>query len=1744
MPIAINKLKLGKIKKIGESLIAEVYFAQDKNTKAKFLIKKINPDFVLDGVKEHIEQQLTHLNRLAIPGLLIPQLQVDGDHDLQLIQPYPEGQLLRDWLTEQKQVDIRTVLEIGIALADCLVLRHRATLIHRAIKPNNIVIQENPIRIQLVGEVLIIDGTQLSQVANNPHYRRETMPYTAPEMSGRIRTNVDYCSDLYSVGTVLFECLTGVPPFLSDDPLSIVHSHLAEEPRPVTELNEQCPEILSDIIARLLLKQPEKRYQSAIGLRADLQTCLSTLKMADVSTQKTDIPTFQLRQHESRQQITIPSIMVGRDLQQQQLLDEYQRVCDGNLGFVSVSAISGMGKTRMIQELELPIVANRGYFTFGKFDQFSTQLPYSAFHNAFSRLIRQILTEDAERIAYWRIRMLDALETSGQLVTTIMPELEAIIGKQPDLQRLSAVDELNRFINLFSRFMGCLASEEHPLVLFLDDLQWCDQGTLELLEVIYSHPENHPYLLIIGAYRDNEVDENHPVIQMETAIEQSSQPLLKIHLDPLDKTAANQMVAHMLSTRPSSTQKLTDSIYPVTGGNPLYISESLRWLHEGERLQLSETGNWSSNNSAIEGVELPGNAKDLFVDKQKSFPENVRDLLATGALLGAQFEAIDLADIHEISLPELYETLRGVFDQRILQIEMGHLYFFHDQIQAAAANFLDGEQQKLRHRLIARIFINRIGSSSPEVLLSTPRSQLFSIVEHLAAGRVEHSTDEERVEEAYLNYYAGLAAMATLALDACNHYLSQSLELCPDNTWDSDYEFMLSLHKNLAHAALVTGDQKRANEIVAISIEHVHSDLDKAEFLYEQSIAFAALGDLHQAIEITVRALAMLDYELPLTDAEIQQEIIETQARLYSEGRDIWQEVLSAPPVEGRLNTLIQKLYGELMGYLYFTGDLERTKAISLRSIDFSAKNGVDDFTCYALGCMILIHSLADNYPYAYKYESAALELIKKYPDTFGAVKAKGTLVWTTLHLRRSASYLRAYCHDAAIEGIGCGELRYGSLQNCVEQWYGFILGDDIPLLESELKQTNHFAQQHNIAISQSLSEAIQLSIRPLLEQGMFYGEDPGITETIQMWVEEEQTVAVACYFVLSGIAAYYNHRYVEAEALLIQAEPFLPALTTSVLERLWFLFRYLIGLKNGFEGEVESYLDRLFMWSSHGPMLKPYMALIEAEIIVKSGDFKETRNGYLDAIDSAHQEGYLLLEAFLNERLYQHLQASNHHSSELYRNQANQLYQSCGVVNRVASPDVVVLPSATGRSDALVKSTLPAQTGQNIDDAFDVQFLFDAVKTISSELDLDKLMGTILTSVMARLGAKTGYLLIAKDGLLQPRFKAIKTDTVAVISDEETTFDTDNLCSAIVNYAFNSKKKVILKNAMEIGEFVADKTVQKSRLRSVLCIPIIMQTEVLGVLFFENSLIESVFTENQVSHADLLTSQAAIALQNSKLLHDTQSAQNVIAQMNTDLEATVKERTKELQRKQLELTHAGRLASLGELATGIAHELGQPLQIIQAASRIIEDELKSDEFDKSEVLPFTKDIAEQIERATAIVSNMRSYARNDDDMAAEHIDISIPFHQCLVFFTEQLQQHQINLVLEIKDDLPNVLVNPQKFQQIVVNLFSNARYAVDKKSPNSSNGYHKQIISRLYPTSDGKSVVLEVEDNGIGMTEEIREKCMDPFYTTKEVGEGTGLGLSIVHGLIKEFGFSLHVTSQPNIGSLFQVTMPVSSLN
>ena len=1470
-----GKSRITIIQKLGESLAAEVFLAKDESREESVVVKKIRPEFAQEGIFEHIEQQRVYLLELNIRQLIVPDLQIDNDGSLLLISPCCNGRIFSEWLEEHKKIDTVKLLEIGIALADGLAVRHGAALIHKGVKPANILIQDNPIRIQLIDEIKVSDNSWFSRFVSDNQYRRGTLPYLAPEQTGRIRLDAGYYSDLYALGAILYECATGRPLFLSDDPLDIIYSHLAEVPVPVSDLNQDCPGIVSDIIIILLEKAPERRYQSSKGLCSDLQTCLTSWKKSERATSSALIPPFILKQKDQSNQITIPSIMVGRDQEKARLLAEYKRVCTGKLGIASISGLSGMGKTRLVQELELPIVAQRGYYTFGKFNQYNQHLPYSTLIGAVGRLIRQFLTEDAGRVAHWRKQILDATGENGGLLVGLGPELEHLIGKQPRVAPLPPAEARNRFNNLFCRFLASLACAEHPLVLFIDDMQWCDHATYDLLDLIFSRPQDFPYLFIIGAHRNNEVDEDHRIIQMENAIQASSQPLLKIYIDSLGQDSVNEMIAFILNTSRSRTQKLTDIIYPVSAGNPLFVNESLRWLHNNNRLFLSDKGVWTWASDALAGLQLPVSAKALFYDKLSQFPDNVTRLLSTGALLGSHFEAIDLALVAQISLQKLYTSLGGVLSQRILLQDKTTLSFFHDQIQAGAADFLDDEQKRRCHRKIARVFIDQLQKEENQkenTGVSAPR--LFSLVEHLNAGHRDDAGEAELYEEAQFNFRAGVAAMETLALDACDHYFSRSAALCSENMWQTDYDFMFILYKKLARAALVNGDQKRSSKTVELALLHAQTDLDRAECLYEQTVAHASMGDVRRCIDLGRRALVLIGETLPLAKDEIEGELSHLVNEFHQNNRDIWHEVVNAPFINGRKGTLELHLYGETLAACYLSGQIPMFTLLALRTIKMAVNEGVDDFTCFGLTIMAFYFQRQNKYHLANCYEDAMLKMVERFPESFGSVRAMTAAAWLTFHSRCSVSGLLTLCRQAMESCIKCGELQYTGLANCPLLWFDFVQGKNLHQLKKQIESLVSFSQKFNLAIPLGVGEALQITLSPLWESGSTRLNKPHVAARLSLWSKEEHAVSLGCYFVFKGVAAYYNGQYLKAEQSLDKGKIYLNGITNTIVYRLWYVFRYLAALQTGNKNGTEDYLEKVTNWAAHGPILKPYLALMQAEALFFKGEFQDVRNAYLDAIDIAHKEEYLFLEAFLNERLSQYLEKENHFSSKIYFNTAILLYQDCGASNKTAQLNNQAHLNRSFFGKALLeKEQITTESGfeqkTDIDTVLDHNFLLNSVKAITGELDFNKLLKIIMGSVMARLGAKTGYLLIVEKGNLIPSVSGSKQENVVVKFKDDAEFSTSKLSMGIVRYVFRTKKMLLLKDAKTKGNFIADEVVQRENLRSVLCIPVIKQSQALGVLYLENSLIESVFSDDQIELTELLTAQAAIALQNAVLLKD-----------------------------------------------------------------------------------------------------------------------------------------------------------------------------------------------------------------------------------------------------------------------------------
>lgn len=1715
--------------KLGESLAAEVFLAKDDSSETPVIVKKIRADFTVVGLREHLEQQQAYLQQLNIKQLVVPEIQIDNDGALLLVQPKIEGQVLSAWLANHAPVDITTLLEIGIALADCLNARHNAVLIHKAVKPSNILIQENPIRIHLIDDIRVSDSSQFSRFVQDPQFRRDTLPYLAPEQTGRIRLEVNYCSDLYAVGIVLYECLTGKPPFFSEDPLAIIHSHLAEVPTPISELNPNCPAIINDIIATLLKKSPEKRYHSASGLKADLQTSLVCLQCEDKThcstcpaaplnplsnSFDTEIPKFVLKQKDFSNQISIPSIMVGRDQQKKQLLNEYQRVCTGQFGFVMVSGVSGIGKTRLIQELERPIVAQRGYFASGKFNQYNRHRPFSTLTEALNRLLRLFLTEDAERIAYWQKRIRSVVGIDGQLLTDSLPALTRLIGEQPMVVPLPPAEAQNRLTDLCCRFIACLASAEHPLVLFIDDMQWCDSATFDLLSLILSRPQDFPYVLIIGAYRKEEVDENHRVIRMEKTFNASNQSLLKLQIDSLSKQSANEMIAFILNTVAIHTQELTEYIYPISGGSPLFISESLRWLHSNNALSLSEKGTWTWNADSLSELTLPSNADALLHDKFKQFPERVISLLANAALLGTRFDARDLAEVTQTPAQELYALLSDVFTQGVLLRSNNTLSFPHDKFQAAAAGFLNNEQRQQCHKRIAHLFIDQ-GKNK----LKYNEEKLFAIVEHLRAGRTTDETEVELIEEAQFNYQAGVASMDSLALEASIHYFSRCAGLCPDRLWLTDHGFMFDLYKKLARVTLINGDHERSEKAIKIALKHAQSDLDKAECLYEQTVTCASMGDVDRVIDYSNKVLKILNRSLPETDKSIRRETSKILAMLHENRLNLRDMIEASPIATNRQAILESNLYAEMLPVFHNSGRLFHATLLSARSVEILLENGIIESCTHSLSLMALLFQIQGDYTTADQYEKYALEIAQLFPTGIGTVRTISSIMLLTAHDRLSAEDIITLGEQNIGRGTACGELQCTAITYNTLIWINIIQSNNFPIIQKNIENGLNFTNKYSQLFPHGVIESTQLAIAPLWESKTSVSE-AFISSKLKSWRESQHIAELLCFFVFSSMVEYFQGNYKEAQKKLRLAEPCLTTLTNSSVERLWTIFSYLADLQNGEPQFLEVRLQKVTQWAQRGPLLRPYLALMQAETTATQGDIRNTRISYLDAIDIAHQQGYVFLEAFLNERLSQHLEKENHFSSETYRTCAITLYQSCGALVKVAHL------SETSRVDEPVEQ-LPTDSkavqkkeevtpDSAFDNALDYNYLLDSVKAITGELDFNKLLELILGSVMAKLGAETGYLLVSEKDNLVPHVCGTKQDELVIRFRNDPAFSCNKLSMGIARYVFRTGETVILDDASVEGNFVADEVVQNMHLHSVLCLPLIKQNQTLGVLYLENSLINSVFSADQVELAKLLTAQASTALQNAALLKDIKEAHDSVKELNESLELRVQQRTIEIAKVNEELN---------SFAYAVSHDLKAPLRgITQLSSWLLEDNREQLDESGREMLDLLQRRAKQM---YDMIEGILEFSRVG---RVKELSVLVDLNK-LVNDVADLIAIPDSITFSVETNLPTVRREEALLVHVFQNLIDNAAKHMDKERGEIG-------VSCI---EEAEAWQFCIADNGPGIDKRHQNKIFKMFQTLKpkDDSDSTGIGLALVQKIVNNWGGHLWLESENTKGSKFFFSIP-----
>ncbi|HSN98598.1 MAG TPA: AAA family ATPase, partial [Candidatus Nanopelagicales bacterium] len=712
-------------------------------------------------------------------------------------------------------MDLRQFLERAAQTTAALSTIHQLGALHLDLRPENIVVDPDTGAVKLRGGQASTRSEQ--DLSDEPRLDPASLPYMAPEQTGRVDRAVDQRADLYALGITFYEMLSGKRPFEADDAPGWAHCHIARSPAPLAEVAPGVPAIITEIVMRLLAKAPEDRYQTAVGLEADLRLCLTEVEANG------KIEPFPLGTSDIPDKLQLPSKLYGRDEERTTLLQAFERVvASGAAELVLVSGYSGIGKTSLVREVQEPIVRERGAFISGKFEQLQRDIPYRTVAQAFGELIRQILTESAESLAAWKRRLEAALGENGRLITDIVPQLALIIGEQPDVAPLGPAEAHARFVRVFQAFLGAVARKKHPLVLFVDDLQWSDPAGLRLLVDVLSSPEAR-YLLVIGAYRDNEVSPSHPLMEALKELRTAGARISRIRLGPLPGEHLLSLVRDTFRCDSRYAEPLSTLLAQKTGGNPFFVGQFLTELYRKKLIRVDALNCvWRWEIDEIAAQNLTDNVVDLVISRLRRLGPETQRALTLAACLGSRIGV----DVLSNMLGQSPETTHAAIAPAIadgLMARRGRTYrFLHDRVQQAAYLLIPEEKRAEMHLRVGRLLLVQ----TPEDALE---ERLFEIANQLDIGASLITDPGERRRIAELNLRAGRKAKASGAYGSAVSYLSTGTSLLGDDAWtDEEDPLAYPLHLELAESSCLNGEFERAEQLAGLLLERAKTNIEKS----------------------------------------------------------------------------------------------------------------------------------------------------------------------------------------------------------------------------------------------------------------------------------------------------------------------------------------------------------------------------------------------------------------------------------------------------------------------------------------------------------------------------------------------------------------------------------------------------------------------------------------------------------------------------------------------------------------------------------------------------------------------------------------------------------------------------------------------------------------------------------------------------------------------------------------------------
>ncbi len=1725
-------------KKMQEDNDTILYKGYDNIGGHSVLIKLLKKEYVTAEDIESLEHEFIITESIADNGVLKVLKVINDGKSAGLIMEGFNGEALQTLFLKQS-LSMRQFLEIAAGIAGAMKQIHDRGVLHRNIHPLNVLVNFEKNEVKITNFRSAVFFNEVKEESRDKGWPEEFLPYMSPEQSRRLEAREDSRSDLYSLGIIFYRLLAGKLPFEAENPVETIYSHIAKKPVPLFEIDKTIPKVISDIVEKLLEKKPEDRYQTAEGLKADIEKCRLLLKMSGGNG---EIEAFPLAQEDVSDELKIPQKLYGREKELRVLQESFEAAGKGSLEFVVLSGYSGIGKSALVHEFLRIARKSGGRCAYGKFDQYKRSTPYSALLQALSFIVKRTLAESEEEILAWKDRILECLKGNVQLMIDMIPEVERITGIQPAVSRLPPKEDQIRFDTTLLDFIQLFAIRSQPLVLFIDDLQWAEAASLKLLEHL-SADVGKRCIFLIAAYTDNEAENEHLLKLTLANIKKSVNQIKEIQLKPLESWHINTLLSSALHSSPDITMPLAKICHEKTRGNPFFLIQFLYSLKDEGVLWFDrDQKRWVWNENEINQKSVMENVVAVMIKKIGKLPTETIEILKAAACINNSFDAQALSIIMGKSLESIKRDLYKAVEEGLLILKADEYRFVHDRIQQAAYSFLEPETDGIIHLKIGRLLLE----NTPESELD---DRIFEIADHMNYAIELITSEEDRHILVQLNFNAGKRAKGSSAYERALEYFQFALRLLEKDCWKKSYHSTLELFIEAAQAAYACTLYDLMETLAKQAIENSKDVLDQAR-AYEVMIeAYTMKNDLRKAVDTASYALRFLGVRLPRNPNILHVILSYLKTRYLLRGKT-FEDIIQLGPLKEPRKLMAVKILNSV-GVAAHSWSFRMIALITFVSTNLCIKYGntQESLVVYSAYGYIL-YGMMGKAEEGYKFGKLAMEFLKKFPQH--RFESKVTLLFNMI-IRHGMEPLKKTLIDfpsSYLSGFASGDLLSAGSNILQYFQYSYYSGRELPQIIKEAEQhwnallkTGHTSAINVVrGTMQTILNLKGDSADPCRLAGTYYDRDRMI---MSVKGANDRTNMFNLYLNEMVLLFYFGRQEEALENISLSEEYQDGACGTFSIPLMKF-YKALILMANyramprrrrkwakTVVNQSIRDLQKLVKRSPENISNKLYLLLAEKERLI--GNSVVAEGYYSKSVELAVMNGFLQEEALAKELAAAfYMEEGRNGRAKKCLVDACETYSRWGAHAKVRHlirkyPDMLLEYRLQQDNPFLARKD--ADSVKGVSDSLDLLSIIKSSQAISNAIIPEDLLKLLMSILLENAGAERAVLMVKKQGKLFVTAEGTLEDTRVDVHQRVSVENCSSVPVKLVNYVERTGEMIVLQQDGNSELFEGNELWEAWLPKSALCMPMKANGELIGILYLENNLITGAFTADRLQVLQLLSSQIAISLEKAYLYRD--------------MEKIIEERTSELNNKNFELTRINEQLELANQAksqfvANISHEIRTPLHGIMGMSALLQKSIKGEA--EQEYVGLIQSSAESLLEIINDILDVSKIDANKLELEEKSFSMTKLLNDVCIPLTHAAKEKRIKLRLELQKDMPDCFIGDSlRIRQIVNNLLSNAVKFTDQ-------GEVGIKTRKLSMNGSRAEVEFIVWDTGIGISAEKLDSIFESFSQadssiSRRYG-GTGLGLTITKKLVERMGGSIKVDSTEGTGSIFRCTLPLTVAN